>query len=127
MPGEVLENTAWLSNDPNVNNNAGWTQASLVHVYGGGWSPDPNIADGFVAVYQLPNAATFQYVSVTWGGPGAIVRDGDNEIDTVGGLSVPGWRPLQGGDQIPEPATITLLGAALCGIGALRRRRASKA
>jgi len=52
VPGEVLENTAWLSNDPNAAD-AGWTQASLVHVYGAGWEADPTISDGFVAVYQL--------------------------------------------------------------------------
>ncbi len=123
VPGEVLENTAWLSNDPNAPN-AGWTQASLVHVYGAGWSPDPNIADGFVAVYQLPSAATFQYVSVTWGGPGAVVRDGDNEIDAVGGLNFEG-----GGikSDVPEPATLSLLAAALIGIGGLRRRKNPKA
>lgn len=116
VPGEVLENTAWLSNDPNAAD-AGWTQASLVHVYGGGWSDDPNVADGFVAVYQLPTAATFRYASVTWGGPGAVTRDGDNEIDAVGGLDIKG-----GGVNVPEPSSVALLGIALAALG-LRRRR----
>ncbi|MBL8481017.1 MAG: PEP-CTERM sorting domain-containing protein [Rhodocyclaceae bacterium] len=115
VPGEVLENTAWLSNDPNAAD-AGWTQAQLVHVYGDGWSADPNIADGFVAVYQLPSAQTFRYVSVTWGGPGAITRDGDNEIDAVGGLTE------RGTGVIPEPATTALAGLGLAAIGALRRK-----
>jgi hypothetical protein len=123
VPLEVLENTAWLSNNPNAPD-AGWTQASLVHVYGDGWSPDPNVADGFVAVYQLPSAATFRYVSVTWGGPGAIQQDGDNEIDAVGGLN------FQGGglnNTVPEPGTLSLLAVAVGGLGALRRRKKAKA
>ncbi|AHG90229.1 PEP motif putative anchor domain protein [Gemmatirosa kalamazoonensis] len=126
IPLEVLENTAWLSNDPNAAD-AGWTQASLVHVYGGGWSPDPNIADGFVAVYQLAGGATFRYASVTWGGPGAIQRDGDNEIDAVGGLTARGCG-VNGVNcgTVPEPMTTSLLGGglALLSLGALRRRRA---
>ena len=90
LPGEVLENTAWLSNDPNAPD-GGWTQARLEHVYLQGWSPDPDVADGFVAVYRLPSHQTFRYVSVTWGGPGAVLRDGDNEIDAVGGLTESGF------------------------------------
>jgi PEP-CTERM motif len=127
VPGEVLENTAWLSNDPNAAN-AGWTQAVLEHVYGGGWSPDPNISDGFVAVYSLPNNATFRFVSVTWGGPAAIVRDGDNEIDAVGGLTASGCgvqdprpecNPTTG---VPEPSALLLLGLGLAVAGTWRRR-----
>lgn len=117
VPGEVLENTAWLSNDPNAGD-GGWTQASLVHVYGAGWSADPNVADGFVAVYQLPTAATFRYASVTWGGPGAITRDGDNEIDAVGGLTITG-----GGVLTPEPSSFVLMGLGATALAALLRSR----
>ncbi len=118
VPGEVLENTAWLSNDPNAVDGL-WIQANLTHVYGGGWSPDPNISDGFVAVYQLSGGATFRYASVTWGGPGAITRDGDNEIDAVGGLTIEGT----GVGTVPEPATFGLLGLGVIAMAGLRRRK----
>jgi hypothetical protein len=119
VPQEVLENTAWLSNDPNAADGA-WTQASLTHVYGAGWSADPNIADGFVAVYTLPGGATFRYVSVTWGGPGAIQRDGDNEIDAVAGLTASGGGV---GGTVPEPATWGLFAGGLAGAFLLNGRR----
>lgn len=118
VPGEVLENTVWLSNDPNAAD-GDWIQASLVHVYGDGWDPGNVVSDGFVAVYQLPDAATFRYASVTWGGPGAIVRDDDNEIDAVGGLTFGGGGLL----QVPEPGSLALAGLALAGIASTRRRK----
>jgi hypothetical protein len=120
LPGEVLENTAWLSNDPDAAD-GGWTQAFLTHVYLQGWSPNPNVADGFVTVYKLPTDATFQYVSVSHGGPGAILRDGDNEIDAVGGLTAGGG----GVGVIPEPSTVLLMGTAMAGLlYGIKRRRA---
>lgn len=117
VPEEVLENSAWLSSDPNALD-AGWTQASLVHVYGAGWEADPTISDGFVAVYQLPGGGTFSHVSVTWGGPGSIQQDNDNEIDAVGGLTEGGT-----GVGAPEPASALLVGLGLLALGAARRKR----
>lgn len=128
LPGEVLENTAWLSNDPNAAD-GGWAQAVLEHVYLQGWSANPNISDGFVAVYSLPNNATFRYVSVTHGGPAAVTQDGDNEIDAVGGLSVRGCGvndpECNGGGTVPEPGMLWLLGVSLLGVGFARRGRSA--
>jgi len=112
-------------NDPNAAE-GGWTQAFLTHVYLQGWSPNPNVADGFAAVYKLPTNDTFRYVSVSWGGPGAIQRDGDDEIDAVGGLNVAGGGVGGGGGgAIPEPSTVLLLGTAMAGLlYGIKRRRA---
>ncbi len=119
VPGEVLENTVWLSNDPNAPD-SGWTQAFLEHVYAEGWSPDlSHIADGFAVVYRLANNATFRYVSVTHGGPGAIRTDGDNEIDAVGGLTAAG-----GGVSVPAPTPLAMVVLILSGLAARRRRAA---
>jgi len=116
LPTEVLENTAWLSNDPNAPD-SGWTQALLDSVYLQGWSPDPVVADGFVPVYRLPGNQTFRYVSVSWEGPGSLGPTGsENEIDAVGGLTVQGGG-LGDVTSLAEPGSfgLLLLGLVLTG------------
>lgn len=94
LPGEAIEYTVYLSNNPGAtsigtNGETQWVRAFLVKVYLEGWHPGW-IADGFTTVWQLPSGQTFRYANVVAGGPGALVRDGDDEIDTVIGMTIGG-------------------------------------
>ncbi|HMV66748.1 MAG TPA: hypothetical protein PKA64_07850 [Myxococcota bacterium] len=94
IPGEAIEYTVYLSNDPTstvigTNGNTDWVEAELVHVYLEGWHTGW-VADGFTTVWKLPGNQLFRYVNVIASGPGAIVQDGDDEIDAVMGLTIGG-------------------------------------
>lgn len=102
LPQEAIEYTAYLSNNPNASatgtdGNTDWVLATLDRVYLEGWNA-AWIADGFTTVWRLPGGQTFRYVNVVSGGPGAIHRDGDDEIDTVIGLTAEG-------DPVPAQKT----------------------
>ena len=79
--------------------------------------------DGFVYAVGTGDSSLFRYASITWGGPGALQADGDNEINGVMGLDV-NFEPV---NPVPLPAALPLLAAALAGLGlaARKRRRAS--
>ncbi|MCR4288387.1 MAG: PEP-CTERM sorting domain-containing protein, partial [Deltaproteobacteria bacterium] len=111
LPEEALEHTVYLSNDL-----LAWTRATLETAYQEGWSPDPNIADGWVGVYSGAPSTTWRYASVVHGGASSLITDGDTEIDAVGGLTESG-----GGVNVPEPATALLLGAGFAGLALVRR------
>jgi hypothetical protein len=94
MPQEAIEYTVYLSNNPDAvsvgpDGNTHWVTASIVKVYLEGWHPGW-IADGFATVWQLPGGQTFRYVAVPPAGPGALIQDGDHELDTVLGLTFEG-------------------------------------
>ncbi|MEZ4296067.1 MAG: DNRLRE domain-containing protein [Polyangiaceae bacterium] len=94
MPQEAIEYTVYLSNNPGATSigtdgEQHWVQAQIEKVYLEGWI-NTWIADGFTTVWRLPNAQTFRYVIVPAGGPAALVADGDQEIDTVVGLTFGG-------------------------------------
>lgn len=66
---------------------------------------------------STPGSGTIAWLFFDDGGAG----DDDNHDDMVVRLTITG-----GSIGVPEPGTIALLGAALLGMGAVRRRRASK-
>lgn len=94
MPQEAIEYSVYLSNNPyattiGTDGNIEWVYAKLDKVYLEGWHSGW-IADGFTTVWRLPDAQTFRYVNVISGGPGSMHHDGDDEIDTVIGLTFEG-------------------------------------
>lgn len=114
LPGEAIETTIYLSNDQ-IN----WTQAVTERVWLEGFYSDTSVKwDGFTYAVGTGTSATFRYASVIWGGPGAIVRDGDNEFNGIMGL-----RSDYTGTPVPEPTTIALLACGLLGFSISRSRK----
>jgi hypothetical protein len=74
--------------------------------------------DGFVYAVGTPTNDTFRYASIIHGGPGALINDGDNEINGIMGTRADFQPP------VPEPETYVLM---LAGMGALGPRRAPAA
>ncbi len=80
LPQEAIESTVYLSND-RIN----WIQAVTERVWLEGYLRD-KVYDGFVYVVGTGAGERFRYVSVIHGGPGALISDGDNEINGLLGL-----------------------------------------
>lgn len=76
IPAEALEATVYSS----ASATGPWAPASLKKVYVPGWNPGW-IADDYVSLWRLQENA--RYVAAKWGGPGALIADGDAEIDSV--------------------------------------------
>lgn len=123
LPQEAIESTVYLSDSiAGFSGTLGtdYVQAVVERVYLEGFKTNLGIKwDGFSYVVSTGTSDTFRYASVTHGGPGSLIQDGDNEINGIMGLQA----DLTGIPDVPEPVTLGLLGAGLFGIGALRFRR----
>ncbi len=118
LPQEAIESTVYLSNDK-VN----WTPAVTQKVWLEGYQSIAGILwDGFVYAVGTGTDDEFRYASIIWGGPGALHRDGDNEINGVMGLDA-NFTPV---DDVPIPAALPLLVSALAALGIAGRNRRKK-
>lgn len=115
IPQEAIESTVYLSNDQ-VN----WTLAVTERVWLEGFHPILGIQwDGFAYAVGTGTSTTFRYASITHGGPGSLIQDGDNEINGILGTRAD-FTP----SPIPEPGTWALIAISLAGLGFARRRAA---
>jgi PEP-CTERM motif len=116
MPQEAIESTVYLSNDQVT-----WVQAVTQRVWLEGYVSNTAILwDGFTYAVGTPDGTNFRYASIIWGGDGALLSDGDNEINGVMGAT----RDFEPPDpDVPVPGTLGLLGLGLAGLGILRRRK----
>lgn len=115
IPQEAIESTVYLSNDQVT-----WTQAVVERVWLEGFHPTLGILwDGFTYAVGTGTAATFRYASIIHGGPGALIDDGDDEINGIMGLRGDFTPP-----PIPEPGTWALMAIGLAGLVLARRRAA---
>jgi len=112
LPGEAIESTVYLSNDQ-VN----WVQAVTERVWLEGFMTDTGVLwDGFAYAVGTGTNQTFRYASIIHGGPGALLVDGDNEINGIMGLRG-NFTP----EPLPLPSSVWLVATSLALLGFRRR------
>lgn len=115
LPQEAIESTVYLSNDKQT-----WTQAVTERVWLEGFQKNLGIKwDGFSYAVGTGTSDTFRYASVIWGGPGALLSDGDNEINGILGTRED-FTPDPNFTRVPGP--LPLLGV-VAAFGYTRRLR----
>jgi hypothetical protein len=114
LPQEAIESTVYLSSDLVT-----WTPAVVERVWLEGFESNLGILwDGFAYAVGTGTSDTFRYASVIHGGPGALLDDGDNEINGVLGVDV-NYNPT-----VPDSgSSLTLTGIALAMLGLVARSR----
>ena len=119
LPGEAIESTVYLSNDQVT-----WTQAVTERVWLEGFMTNTGILwDGFAYAVGTGTNDTFRYASVIHGGPGALLADGDNEINGLMGLQAnfqPPPAPEFGG--VSNFALLVSLAGGMLGVVTIRRK-----
>jgi hypothetical protein len=79
VPGEALESTIYGSNDLSQPE-ADWAVGDITTIFDEGFD-SAWISDNWVSRWAFD--APYRYVGVHWGGPKALVQDGDVEVDAV--------------------------------------------
>jgi hypothetical protein len=117
LPQEAIESTVYLSTDQVT-----WTQAVVEKVWLEGFQPILGIQwDGFVYAVGTGTTDKFRYASIIHGGPGALIDDGDDEINGVLGLKSD-FTP-----SVPDSGSTFMLAglalASLCGMARFSKER----
>ncbi len=111
LPEEAIESTVYLSNTPT----GPWVQGVVERVWLEGFMSNSGIKwDGFAYAVGTGTSSTFRYASITHGGPGALISDGDNEINGILGTGE--------NFNVPEPTSFAISAVGLALLAAFARR-----